>query len=113
MKASKYRNQRVVTNNIRFDSKAEAERYRELILLQEAGAISGLKIHPRYVLQEGYNKRDGTHVRPIFYESDFEYVENGVLITEDVKGVKTPVFLLKQKLFERAYPHIEMRIREA
>jgi hypothetical protein len=52
--------------------------------------------------------------RSIVYEGDFEYVENGQRICEDVKGVRTAVFSLKEKLFMDRYGEsIELRIVEA
>lgn len=108
----KYHNTPVEDGGIRFDSKAEAARYAELLMLQKAGVISDLKHHPTYVIMDGYNKRDGTHVRPINYEGDYFYIENGQQVVEDVKskGTITQVFQLKRKLFERQYPEIDFRL---
>lgn len=103
-KVSKYRNVRTQIDGRRFDSKAEANRYSELCLLQRAGVISDLECQPRYVV--------GTGKRPPVYVGDFAYIESGRLIVEDVKGVQTPVFRLKAKLFRERYPDIELRIIE-
>ena len=96
-----------------FDSKAEARRYGELRLLNKAGKIMGLNVHPVYVLQECF-KQDGKTIRPITYEADFSYFEQDkgepVLIAEDVKGVQTEVFKIKRKMFLFKYPHIELRL---
>ena len=32
------------------------------------------------------------------YIADFTYIENGVLVVEDVKGVQTPDFRMKRRL---------------
>lgn len=99
MSYSKYRAQPTVIDGIRFASKAEGRRYGELRLLEKAGRISELKLQPRYPL----NGEDGTKVAT--YVADFEYVDafDGRVATEDVKGVVTPTFRLKQKLFESQY----------
>lgn len=106
-KGSKYGNVPTVVDGIRFDSKAEANRYRELCLLQRAGDISNLECQPRCVL--------GAGKRPPVYVADFRYIEGGRLVVEDVKGGKatqTAVFKLKAKLFRERYPDIELRIVE-
>lgn len=99
MRPSKYRNVRTEVDGITFASKAEARRYQELKLLERAGKISGLKLQPRYPL----NAEDGTKIAT--YVADFEYLSefNGRTYTEDVKGVETPAFRLKSKLFEAQY----------
>lgn len=36
------------------------------------------------------------------YEDDFSYKENGVLVVEDAKGMRTPLYRLKKKLMRAA-----------
>jgi hypothetical protein len=47
----------------------------------------------------------------IEYVADFMYLENGVIIVEDVKGMKTSDYKIKRKLFihqyQDIYKHIE------
>ena len=106
---SKYRNRRLVWDGMEFDSQKECMRYRELKLLQQAGAISNLQRQVRYELVPS-QKIDGKTVeRPIFYVADFVYTENGQTIVEDVKGVKTDAYIIKRKLM--LYVH-GVRIRE-
>lgn len=99
---SKYRNKPVTIDGIRFDSKREANRYCELKLLHQAGEIHKLRTHPRYTLLEPFEVK-GVKYRGIVYEADFSYTENGVQVVEDVKGVKTQVFRIKEKLFMQRY----------
>lgn len=106
---NKYRNKKVVIDNIEFDSKREANRYKELKLLLKTNKISDLKLQPRFLLQEGF-KKNGKTFRKIDYIADFQYIENGKTIVEDVKGMQTDVFKLKHKLFEKKYPDLELRI---
>jgi len=106
----KYGAQPVELQGIHFDSTAEAQRYAELQLLAAAGAIHALRVQPRYELQPAFTAPTGETVRAITYKADFEYQEDGRTIVEDVKGVATPVFRLKAKLFRYRYPELELRI---
>ncbi|MBR6738807.1 MAG: DUF1064 domain-containing protein, partial [Oscillospiraceae bacterium] len=56
-----------------FDSKKEAERYDELMLLLRAGKIRKLKIQPQFTLQESYVTEEGERIRAIRYTADFSY----------------------------------------
>lgn len=87
-----------------FPSKAEAKRYIELKLLERAGQISNLRLQPKYEILPKFKSNQAIH-----YIGDFEYIENGKKVVEDVKGVKTAVYRLKKKMFEYKYPDIELR----
>ena len=91
-----------------FDSKAEARRYQELSLMEKAGVISRLRLQPEYELIPTF-KKGGRTYRKTQYIADFEYVENGRKIVEDVKGYATDVYKLKRKLFEYKYPDLTIR----
>ena len=95
---SKYHAVPVEVDGIRFASKAEARRYRELRLLERGGAIADLILQPRYPVRVN-------GVRICTYLADFTYrdCETGLYVTEDVKGVRTPVYKLKRKLVEALY----------
>lgn len=105
----------VTIDGIRFDSKAEGRRYRELWLLQEGGIIGGLKCHTRYLLQEGFTNWRGERIRPMYYTDDFSYIEDGHQVVEDVKSgaSKTQAYSLRVKLFQYRYRDIEFREIEA
>jgi hypothetical protein len=102
---SKYHAKPVEINGIHFDSTAEAMRYRELLLMEQAGEIWNLRCHQRYELLAAFD-HDGKHERPIFYEADFTYFDRLTKCTtiEDVKGVRTALYQLKRKLFLKRYP---------
>jgi hypothetical protein len=104
-RASKYGNVRTQIDTGQWaDSKAEAERWAELRLLERGGVITELRFHPRYQLPGG-----------ISYEADASYRErDGTWVVEDVKGgkVRTGVFRLKWKLMAETYPDLELRIVE-
>lgn len=113
-KKRKYGNKKVTIDGVTFDSLAEARRYEELCLQVKAGAISDLRLQPRYELQKAFVDSDGVKHRAIVYVADFYYVDYASMsrIVEDVKGkgVITPVFLIKKKLFLFKYPDLKLSI---
>ena len=102
---SKYNARRVKDDGYVFDSQAEHRRYCQLKLLESAGEIQCLAVHPRFELLPKEGK-----LRAVRYEADFSYTENGVLVVEDVKGVQTAVFRLKMNMLRRRYPTVDVRI---
>ena len=95
---NKYRNRksRCIHGHLH-DSYREAVRCDELYLLQEGEVISQLKQQPRFVLQRGFRYK-GKKIRNLCYIADFSYIEDGIVIIEDVKGLRTAVYKLKKKL---------------
>jgi hypothetical protein len=88
----KYRNTPTTVDEIKFASKRESERYAELKLLEKAGEITDLKLQPKFQCEVNGQKICN-------YFADFTYLKkNGERVTEDVKGMPTPVFRLKKKL---------------
>lgn len=80
----------------RFASKKEAIRYEELKRLEATGEI--VMLLPQIPLPLS----DSGKVR---YICDFLiFWSNGTVTFEDVKGVKTPQYLMKKKLVEERYP---------
>lgn len=98
---SKYNAKKTVVDEIEFDSKKEAKRYKELKLLERSGAISNLELQPQFILQDKFKDRTGKTIRAIKYVADFKYFDNQEqsLVVEDVKGMKTDVYKLKKKIF--------------
>lgn len=105
---SKYRAKKTEIDGIKFDSKKEAKRYIALRELEKQGNIEKLVLQPRFLLQEGFRK-NGKAYRKIEYVADFMYEQDGKLIVEDVKGIKTDVYKLKQKLFEKRYQDLTIK----
>lgn len=94
---NKYKNRRITTPDGTFDSKREYERWCELKLLQRAGKIRDLRRQVRYHLVPAqYNKI--RNERPVDYIADFVYQKNGRTVVEDVKGKRTPEYIIKRKL---------------
>ena len=125
MKRNKYGNQQTVAFGEVFDSKREARRYAELLILERAGRISDIRrqvpfelippqraestrvykkgprkgeLKPGYLLEQG-----------VTYVADFVYLANGETIVEDVKGKRTKDYIIKRKLM--LYIH-GIRIKE-
>lgn len=94
---NKYRNRKVEVDGITFASVKEGRRYSELKLLERAGKIHDLKLQPSFKLEVNGKK-------VCSYVADFSYVEPGRgVVVEDVKGVRTPVYQIKAKLFRAIY----------
>ena len=103
MRFSKYHNRKTVVDGITFDSKHEAERYKELQLLLRAKEIFNLRLQVPYELMPTI-KVNGVTFRSIKYVADFVYEDkNGETIVEDAKGMRTDVYKMKRKLM--AYVH--------
>lgn len=113
MKQTKYKNKKTVFQGITFDSKKEAQRYAELLILQRAGKIKNLELQKPFVLipvqYETYERRgkDGKRLKDgkrcaeqsCVYKADFCYTdENGRFIVEDAKGKRTKEYIIKRKL---------------
>ena len=96
-----------------FDSRKEARRYSQLLLLLKAGEITNLQrqveyelIPNQYETYERYSKsgkrlKDGKRLveRTVVYVADFVYKDkSGAVIVEDTKGVRTKDYILKRKL---------------
>ena len=97
-KPSKYGNVKTVIDGIKFDSKKEAKRYGELMLMQKTKQIYGLKTQVKYdiVIND---------VKVCRYVADFTYkcANTDTLTTEDVKGFKTGIYRLKKKLMKAVF----------
>lgn len=103
MSRNKYGAKKVVIDGIKFDSKREAQRYTELKLLERAGEITDLKLQPRYYLENDHIKVVGRNKHPLFYTADFEYIEKGERVIEDVKGMITQASSLRMAVFAAIY----------
>lgn len=97
-KKTKYNNSKTEVNGIKFDSAKEANRYKDLILLQKAGHIGMLELQVPYELNE-----DGTFSYK--YVADFVYIDTmtGAKIVEDVKGFRTEEYKKKRKLMAKVH----------
>lgn len=89
---NKYRNKPCVIDGHRFPSIREGRRYQELRILEKAGEITDLKLQIKFPLWV-----NGDLV--CTYIADFIYkTKSGKDVTEDSKGVLTPVYRIKKNL---------------
>ena len=91
--------------NLRFDSKREAARYDELMLMLKAGEIEDLRLQREFTLIEAYTTPDGQHIRAERYKADFTYLRDGQLVVEDVKSkaTRTVAYRIKKKQMLEKY----------
>ena len=100
---NKYHNKKTEYDGILFDSRKECKYYQYLKDLESAGEISNLQLQKKYVLQDKY-RINGKAIREISYICDFYYIDSeGKERVVDVKGVKTPEYKIKKKLFMFKY----------
>lgn len=95
---TKYGNRKATRGAITFDSQKEAARFDELMLMLRAGNISELRLQPEFTIQEAFTTPQGERIRAIRYRADFQYVQDGQTVVEDVKGFRTKDYELKKKL---------------
>lgn len=89
----KYGRKKTIVDGIEFDSKKEADRYVQLLLMERGGEISGLVVHPAFELEIN-------HVKICGYVADFKYFDESSCkeIVEDTKGYRTRAYRIKKKL---------------
>lgn len=103
---SKYNAKKTAVGDLVFDSRREAKRYVELREMERSGEISNLQRQVRVELVPSFDC-DGQHFRGIYYVVDFTYTDaDGNIVWEDVKGMKTSVYLIKRKLAAYRYGKI-------
>mgnify|MGYP000428864303 CR=1 FL=1 len=107
---TKYKNKKITVDGQTFDSKKEANRYQELLLLEKAGVIKNLSRQVKFVLIPSQRDENGKVVeRECSYKADFTYEEGIKTVVEDVKGYRTKEYIIKRKLLLYQYG---IRIRE-
>lgn len=114
MVINKYRNKWTEVDGKKFQSKKEADRYSQLILLQRSGIISDLRTQVSFDLK-AYKLEGANHlymgiakgIKICTYRLDFKYKEAGHWCYEDVKGMKSgpayQLFKLKKKWMKAQY----------
>jgi hypothetical protein len=118
---AKYAAKPQTIDGLRFASKLEATRYQQLKLLEKTGHIRDLRTQIRFRLLDPFiHPKTGKTVPEVAYVADFVYYEpplyyKGVpwefdqpadgwrRVIEDCKGIETPVFRLKEKMFMARY----------
>lgn len=117
---NKYRAVAVTIDGVRFDSKAEAQRFQNLRYLERAGQIKDLQVHPSWPLHVFQVFPCAAHdaadeMRPTLalpcvgkFTPDFWYVDasTGEVIVEDVKSpitAKETAYRLRKRMWEAQY----------
>jgi hypothetical protein len=112
---NKYRNTKfTAVDGTVFDSRKEANRWEELLLIERSGEIKDLQRQVEFELipsqtetyeryaKDGRRLKDGVRVleRACVYVADFTYVnvKTGERVVEDTKGVPTKDYIIKRKL---------------
>ena len=112
---SKYHNRKITVDGITFDSVKEANRYKELKILERAGQIHDLQLQVKFKLipaqrewtdettKSGKPKKGKVIEHECSYVADFTYKNRfGLLVVEDVKGYRKgtsyDLFVVKRKL---------------
>jgi len=108
MARNKYHISKITTNGITYDSKAEAKRHRDLILLEKAGKIEALHYH---ALRFALGKSDKN--RLISYTPDFTYIEDGILIANEIKGYRVRDWAVRAAMFKNQFPEWDLQVMEA
>ena len=109
---NKYGAKTIVVDGIRFDSRKEARRYRDLQLLAAAGVIRDLETQPVFPLDViEHPRQQPTRVPRVIrcgkYTADFRYTDcaTGAVVVEDVKSgpTRTTATRLRKRLVEAIY----------
>jgi len=117
-KGPKFKNKKLVVDDIEFDSIKEAHRYGQLKLLRKQGLIGHLEMQKPYLLIESVTepiigkkgkplKKTRTIEQRTEYLADFVYITSaGETIVEDVKSEATrklSTYIIKRKLMLKVH----------
>ena len=99
IKPTKYRAKKQTVDGITFASRAEARRYVELKILEQAGKVTDLQLQVPFVLAPAVLIRGANRKSPALrYVADFVFMRDGARVIEDVKGVLTQGYRIKRHL---------------
>ena len=87
-------------DDIVFDSKFEMKAYE---LLKSLLGKQYFDLSPKYELQPKFRDESGKAIRAIMYIGDFLINYKGKEYIIDTKGMETPVFKMKEKMFKYIY----------
>lgn len=95
---SKYGSRKVTVDGVTYDSTKEYRRFKELSLLERAGAIQNLQRQVEFELIPSQRINGKVAERPCKYVADFVYQQDGKKVVEDTKGFRTKDYIIKRKL---------------
>src|SRR5471030_1212014 len=76
-----------------FDSIPEKNYFIKLI---NDNTVTGLKIHPKFIILEGFRNYESKKIQSITFKPDFYYIKDGIIHIEDVKP-------LNKKLIDESF----------
>jgi hypothetical protein len=93
------------------DSRREAKRCDELHAMQAQGLITELQIHPQYWFVIEGKQVKHQNGRRVGFKPDFDYydLQADTTVVEDVKGMRTPDYVLRSAIFRALYADIDFR----
>lgn len=107
---TKYGANKIMIDDINFDSMLEANYYLYLLYEKKIGTIIDFELKPSFVLQPSFKKNE-RKFQQIKYIADFKvFLPTGETVIVDTKGVMTADFKLKQKMFEYKYPDLSLKV---
>lgn len=110
VKRGKYGSFKCMINDIIFDSVMEARYYVYLLDEKAYGSIESFEIQKTYELIPSIKDKNGKKHRATTYIADFVIkYKDGAESVIDIKGKKTEVFKIKEKMLLYFYPEIDFR----
>ena len=108
--ANKFHAKKVTIDGIEFDSKRESEYYRHFVDMANAGLVTKIDVHPRYILLNSFKDCNGKTERAITYKPDFRLTfADGTIEVVEVKSKRTakePDYIMRRKLFKHNNPDV-------
>lgn len=102
----KYNNKKVYIDNLKFDSKLEADYYTYLKDNKEEFGICKIELQVPFLLTDTIHYHDKTYKKSQ-YKADFVITyNNGEVEVIDTKGFENTVFILKRKILLDKYKDI-------
>lgn len=109
-KETKFKAKSIFINEHKFDSMLEADYYLHLLSELQSNRIQSFELKPSFLLQPSFTKNDKRFAQ-IKYIADFKVITlQGDTLIVDTKGVITPDFKIKQKMFEYIHPHLSLQV---
>lgn len=104
---NKYHAKSVTINGIHFASMKEGRRYNDLRILERAGKIENLEVHPAFRIVIDGRQVTFPNGRKAVYTADFSYfdLEKKCRVIEDVKSPasRTEAYVLRKCIVEHIY----------
>lgn len=107
----------IIKTGIPFDSKLEAQYYRDQLLPRINRLEIDVELQPKFTLLKGFTTMQGKKHLPITYSPDFKITYRidaehpaGHTVVVDTKGFEDQKFPIKRKMFDYFFPEIELQV---